>query len=312
MNGYHCPVMLNESMEALSVNPGGTYVDVTFGSGQSSKAILDRLGESGRLFAFDQDPDARQNIPDDPRFTFIASNFKYIRNYLQYHGVECVDGILADLGVSSHQFDVAGRGFSTRLDGPLDMRMDPGKGITAADLLASCTEAGLADIFRRYGELPNARRLANMIVSRRRERPILRTAELVELAEACSPQPQRNRYLAQLFQALRMEVNGEMEALSALLVQSVGLLRTGGRLVVISYHSLEDRMVKQFMRSGNLEGKEEKDFYGRSLSPMRPVIRKAVTPSETELAENSRSRSARLRVGEKVDIKEITAHGKPN
>ena len=312
MNGYHCPVMLNESMEALVVNPGGTYVDVTFGSGQSSKAILDRLGESGRLFAFDQDPDARQNIPDDSRFTFIASNFKYIRNYLQYHGVECVDGILADLGVSSHQFDVAGRGFSTRLDGPLDMRMDPGKGITAADLLASCTEAGLADIFRRYGELPNARRLANMIVSRRRERPILRTGELVELAEACSPQPKRNRYLAQLFQALRMEVNGEMEALSALLVQSVGLLRTGGRLVVISYHSLEDRMVKQFMRSGNLEGKEEKDFYGRSLSPMRPVIRKAVTPSETELAENSRSRSARLRVGEKVDIKEITAHGKPN
>ena len=213
-----------------------------------------------------------------------------------------MDGILADLGVSSHQFDVAERGFSTRFDGPLDMRMDRSKGLTAAGVLATYSEGELADLFYRYGEVHYSRRLARLIVQSRVQAPFTRTEQLRELAATCSDTANRNRFLAQVFQALRMEVNGEMEALSALLTQSVGLLKSGGRLVVIAYHSLEDRMVKRFLRSGNLEGKEEKDFYGNRLSPFRLVTRKAIVPSETELAENSRSRSARLRIGEKTNM----------
>ena len=304
MMQYHRPVLLAESVEGLAVKPDGTYVDVTFGSGQSSRAILERLGPSGQLFSFDQDKDAEANRIDDPRCTFVAANFRHIRNYLQFYGVRQVDGILADLGVSSHQFDVAERGFSTRFDGPLDMRMDRSKGLTAADVLATYSEGELADLFYRYGEVHNSRRLARLVVQCREQQPFTRTEQLRELAATCSDVANRNRFLAQVFQALRMEVNGEMEALSALLTQSVGLLKPGGRLVVIAYHSLEDRMVKRFLRSGNLEGKEEKDFYGNRLSPFRLVTRKAVVPSETELAENSRSRSARLRIGEKVATEE--------
>ena len=211
-----------------------------------------------------------------------------------------LDGILADLGVSSHQFDEAGRGFSTRFDGPLDMRMDRRKGITAADVLANYSEDALADLFYSYGELPNSRRIARLIVKCRENVPFTRTGQLCEVAAACCDMANRNRFLAQLFQALRIEVNGELEALSSLLTQSVGLLKPGGRIVVISYHSLEDRMVKRFLRSGNVEGKEEKDFYGNPLSPFRPVTRRAVVPSESELSENNRSRSARLRIGERV------------
>lgn len=300
MSLYHQPVLLSESMEGLAVKPDGVYVDVTFGSGQSSRAILERLGPDGRLYSFDQDSDAQSNCFEDSRFTFIAANFRHIRNFLSFHNVEQVDGILADLGVSSHQFDVAERGFSTRLDGPLDMRMDRQKGRTAADILATYGEEELASLFYRYGELPNARRLARMIVQARAAEPFVRTSQLRETAAACSPKPKENRYLAQVFQALRMEVNGELDALAALLTQSASLLRPGGRIAIISYHSLEDRLVKRFLRSGNLEGEEEKDFYGRSLSPFRLVTRRAVVASETEQAENSRSRSARLRVGEKV------------
>lgn len=300
MSLYHQPVLLRESMEGLAVKPDGVYVDVTFGSGQSSRAILERLGPDGRLYSFDQDADAQSNCFEDGRFTFIAANFRHIRNFLRFHNVEQVDGILADLGVSSHQFDVAERGFSTRLDGPLDMRMDRQKGRTAADILSTYGEEELASLFYRYGELPNARRLARLIVQARATEPFVRTSQLRETAAACSPKPKENRYLAQVFQALRMEVNGELDALAALLTQSAALLRPGGRIAIISYHSLEDRMVKRFLRSGNLEGEEEKDFYGRSLSPFRLVTRRAVVASEEEQAENSRSRSARLRVGEKV------------
>ncbi|MBO4282466.1 MAG: 16S rRNA (cytosine(1402)-N(4))-methyltransferase RsmH [Bacteroidales bacterium] len=299
MMPYHTPVLLAESVAGLAIRPDGVYVDVTFGSGQSSRAILSQLGPEGRLYAFDQDEDAQANRIEDGRFTLISANFSHIRNFLQFYGVEQVNGILADLGVSSHQFDVPERGFSTRFDGPLDMRMDRRKSLTAADVLATYGEEELARLFSRYGEVFNAKRLAAQVVKARAQRPLTQTSQLKELLSGFVPKSKENRYFAQVYQALRMEVNAEWEALEALLTQSVDLLLPGGRLVVISYHSIEDRLVKQFLRSGNVEGKEEKDFYGNPLSPFRVITRKAIVPPAAELQVNNRSRSARLRIGEK-------------
>ena len=297
---YHVPVLLGEALEGLSLRGDGTYVDVTFGGGGHSKAILAGLGPEGRLLAFDQDGDAAANVLDDGRFTFINENFRHMKNFLRVHGVRHVDGVLADLGVSSHQFDVAERGFSTRLEGELDLRMDRRGEVTARDVVASEDEEGLCRILKMYGELPNARQMARAIVKARSAKEIVTTTDLKEAVCRHLPRGMENRYLAMLFQALRIEVNGELESLKAMLQQASEVLVPGGRLVVISYHSLEDRLVKNFMRSGNFEGEVEKDFYGNVLSPMRMVSRGAVKASEAEVAANSRARSARLRVGEKV------------
>lgn len=294
---YHVPVMLHEAVEGLNVRPGGTYVDVTFGGGGHSRAILDRLGPEGRLYAFDQDEDALRNTIPDPRFTLIGENFRHLRNFLRLHGVRQVDGLLADLGVSSHQFDVAERGFSTRFDGDLDLRMDRRAATTAATLVGTLSEDDLTRLLKLYGELPNARQMARAIVKARAEHEITTTAELKEAVAHHLPRGMENKYLAMLFQALRIEVNGELEALKEMLIQAQQLLAPDGRLVVISYHSLEDRLVKNFLRTGNFEGREEKDFYGNLLSPMQPVVRKALQASDEEVARNPRSRSARLRVG---------------
>ena len=308
---YHVPVMLQEAMEGLSIRPNGTYVDVTFGGGGHSRAILERLGAEGRLFAFDQDEDAEAEsgglrAESEGRFTFIHENFRYLKSYLRLHGVRRVDGILADLGVSSHQFDEGGRGFSTRFDGPLDLRMDRRGETTAADVVNSMGEEELARLLRLYGELPNARQMARAIVKCRQDAgaPGIRTTgELKEAVSRHLPRGMENRYLAMLFQALRIEVNGELEALKEMLQQASEVLTEGGRLVVISYHSLEDRLVKNFMRSGNFEGEVEKDFYGNVLSPMRMVSHGALKAREEEVVENNRARSARLRVGERVSFK---------
>lgn len=297
---YHVPVLLGEALEGLSLRGDGTYVDVTFGGGGHSKAILAGLGPEGRLLAFDQDGDAAANALDDGRFTFINENFRHMKNFLRVHGVRHVDGVLADLGVSSHQFDVAERGFSTRLEGELDLRMDRRGEVTARDVVASEDEEGLCRILKMYGELPNARQMARAIVKARSAKEIVTTTDLKEAVCRHLPRGMENRYLAMLFQALRIEVNGELESLKAMLQQASEVLVPRGRLVVISYHSLEDRLVKNFMRSGNFEGEVEKDFYGNVLSPMRMVSRGAVKASEAEVAANSRARSARLRVGEKV------------
>lgn len=299
---YHIPVMLEEALDGLSLRPEGTYVDVTFGGGGHSRAILERLGEGGRLLAFDQDEDAK--VESGERFTFINENFRYLKSFLRLHGVRQVDGILADLGVSSHQFDVAERGFSTRFDGELDLRMDRRSETTAADLVNTLDEEDLARLLKLYGELPNARQMARAIVKWKVEsgerREIKTTGELKEAVQRHLPRGMENKYLAMLFQALRIEVNGELEALKEMLQQASEVLKPGGRLVVISYHSLEDRLVKNFMRSGNFEGEVEKDFYGNVLSPMRMVSHGAVKASEEEVARNNRARSARLRVGERV------------
>ena len=299
--------MLTEAMDGLSIRPDGTYVDVTFGGGGHSRAILERLGEGGRLYAFDQDEDAKANaecgMMNDERFTFIGENFRYLKNFLRLHGVRKVDGILADLGVSSHQFDVAERGFSTRFDGALDLRMDRRGEVTAADLVNSLDEDELSRLLKLYGELPNAKQMAKAIVKARALKAIATTTDLKEAVALHLPRGMENKYLAMLFQALRIEVNGELEALKEMLQQSVDVLKDGGRLVVISYHSLEDRLVKNFMRSGNFEGEVEKDFYGNVLSPIRMVSRGAIQASEAELAANNRSRSARLRVGERMEGK---------
>ena len=301
--------MLEEAMKGLALRPDGTYVDVTFGGGGHSRAILERLGEAGRLLAFDQDGDAaecanalmRECVSAPQRFTFINENFRYLKSFLRLHGVRQVDGILADLGVSSHQFDVAERGFSTRFDGELDLRMDRRSETTAADLVNTLGEEDLARLLKLYGELPNARQMAKAIVkARSSESGIRTTGELKEAVQKHLPRGMENKYLAMLFQALRIEVNGELEALKEMLQQACEMLAPGGRLVVISYHSLEDRLVKNFMRSGNFEGEVEKDFYGNVLSPMRMVSHGAVQASEEELMRNSRARSAKLRVGERV------------
>lgn len=293
-------------MEGLSIRPDGTYVDVTFGGGGHSRAILEQLGPEGHLLAFDQDEDAAARVESgewgaesEAKFTFIHENFRYLKNFLRLYGVRRVDGILADLGVSSHQFDVAERGFSTRLEGELDLRMDRRGGETARSLVNTLDEEALAHLLKLYGELPNARQMARAIVKARAEKEIVTTFDLREAVSRHLPRGMENKYLAMLFQALRIEVNGELDALRELLQQSADLLAAGGRLVVISYHSLEDRLVKNFMKAGNFEGRLEKDFYGNPLAPLRMVRR--CRAGEAELAENSRARSAELRVAERVE-----------
>lgn len=296
---YHQPVMLNECIEGLNIRPDGTYVDVTFGGGGHSRAIMQHLGQDGRLIGFDQDADALANALDDSRFTLIHENFRYLKNFLRLHGVRGVDGVLADLGVSSHQFDVADRGFSTRFDGELDLRMDRRQELTAKDIVNSADERELTRLLRLYGELPNAFQMAKAICHARMEKPIETTFDLREAVSRHLPRGAENKYLAMLFQALRIEVNGELEALQAMLQQAVEILNPGGRLVVMSYHSLEDRLVKNFFKTGNFEGKLEKDFYGNPIVPLKLVARKAITASEEELQRNNRARSAKLRVAEK-------------
>ncbi len=300
MSDYHLPVLLHQSVEGLVVDPEGTYVDVTFGGGGHSRYILQHLAESGRLVAFDQDADALANAIDDPRFTLINENFKYMKNFLRLHGVTHVDGVLADLGVSSHQFDEAGRGFSTRFDAELDLRMDRRQSTTAKDIVNTASEEEIRNILSNYGELPNAYHMAKAIVSARSEAPILTTFDLKRALERQVPRNQENKYYAMVFQALRIEVNGELEALKAMLSQAVEILNPGGRLVVISYHSLEDRLVKNIIKTGNFEGEVKKDFYGNLIAPLKPITRKPVVADDAELAENPRSRSAKLRVAEKV------------
>lgn len=295
---YHNPVLLHASVEGLNLRPNGTYVDVTFGGGGHSRYILSQLID-GHLFGFDQDQDAAKNAIEDPRFTFIPQNFKYLKNFLLMHRQEAVDGIFADLGVSSHQFDVPAKGFSTRFDGDLDMRMDQNNPVTAADIVNSYSAEDLAKLFTTYGELNNAFRMATAIVEARATQPIATTAALKQAVKRHLPFGKENKFLAQLFQALRIEVNQEMQALEALLQQACDVLKPGGRLVVISYHSLEDRMVKNFMRSGKLSGEAEKDFFGNNLSPFQLITRKAIVPDAAEIELNSRARSAHLRIAEK-------------
>jgi 16S rRNA (cytosine1402-N4)-methyltransferase len=297
---YHLPVMLNECIEGLNIRPDGTYVDATFGGGGHSRAILSHLGDEGRLIAFDQDSDALANTLDDPRFTLLNENFRHVKSFLRLHGVRKVDGILADLGVSSHQFDVAERGFSTRYEGALDLRMDQRQELTARDIVNSADEQELERLLRLYGELPNARQMARAIVAARADKAIETTFDLREAVSRHLPRGMENKYLAMLFQALRIEVNGELDALQALLRQALDLLNPGGRLVVMSYHSLEDRLVKNFFKTGNFEGALEKDFYGNPIVPLKLVTRKAVTAGDEELQRNNRARSAKLRVAERI------------
>lgn len=296
---YHIPVLLQQTIELLVTEPNGIYVDVTFGGGGHSRAILERLSNQGRLIAFDQDPDNTNAQIKDERFLFMPANFRYIKQFLQYHKAYPVTGILADLGVSSHQIDSPERGFSYRFDSPLDMRMNQGKGVGAAEILNNYPETKLAEIFFKYGELANGRRIANKITNSRIEKPIETTTDLVEITSALFPKHKQNKYLSQLFQALRIEVNKEMEVLEEFLMQTPEALAPQGRLAVISYHSLEDRLVKNFMRSGNFKGEVEKDFFGNPLTPFKLISGKAILPDEDELKENPRSRSAKLRIAEK-------------
>ena len=293
---YHIPVLLEPSIEQLDIRPGGTYVDLTFGGGGHSRRILQSLGDEGRLYSFDQDRDTLANAPDDSRFHYVASNFRFLRGALRWRGVEGVDGILADLGVSSHHFDAVERGFSFRGSAPLDMRMNQRGRLTAADLVNEASAEELTRIFRDWGELDTPWKVASCLERARNRQPITTTAELVEAVRPCTPKKDESKFLTKLFQALRIEVNGEMEALKMALEQSLKVLKPGGRLVVISYHSLEDRLVKNFLRSGNFRGEVEKDFYGRAQTPFEVVTRKAIVPSAEELERNPRSRSAKLRV----------------
>ncbi len=295
---YHDAVMLEAAINGLSVKPAGTYVDLTFGGGGHSRAILERL-DNGRLIAFDQDEDTTRNVPEDRRLLFLNHNFCFLKNLLKWHDSIPVDGILADLGVSSHQIDESTRGFSTRFDGPLDMRMNRRAEKRAADVIKNYSYEELADIFYLYGELKNARKIAEEIVRQRSIKVIETTGQLTELLKPFSARAREMKFMAQVFQALRIEVNGELDALKAMLEQSREVLRPGGRLVVISYHSLEDRLVKNFIRSGNFCGKVEKDFYGNIQGPFR-VVSKMLTASDEEIKRNKRSRSARLRIAEKI------------
>ena len=297
--GYHTPVLLEECIEGLNINPDGVYVDVTFGGGGHAARIMEHL-QNGRLYAFDQDADAQKNSFDDPRFTLIPQNFKYLKNFLSFYKAVPVDGILADLGVSSHQFDQAERGFSIRFDGPLDLRMDSSSGMTAADLVNEADMDTLSRIFRHYAEVKNPGTAAKAIINYRSEKRIETTADLKEALKSCTPKGKENKYYAQIFQGLRIEINQEMEALKAMLQQAKDVLKPGGRLVVISYHSLEDRLVKNFIRSGNFEGKIEKDFYGNADMPFRKISRKPIVPGTEEIERNPRARSAKLRIAERV------------
>ena len=297
---YHVPVLLNESIDGLAIKPDGIYVDVTFGGGGHSKEILRRLGEKGHLYSFDQDPDAEKNIVDDDRFTFVRSNFRYLKNWMRYYDVDHIDGLLADLGVSSHHFDDETRGFSFRFDAPLDMRMNKRAGTTAAEILNSYDEEQLADIFYIYGELKNARKIAATIAKTRNEKKIETTGDLMNATERLFQREREKKEMAKMFQALRIEVNHEMDALKEMLNGAKDMLCEGGRLSVITYHSLEDRIVKNMMKAGNVEGKIKQDFFGRIEAPFRLVNNKVIVPSDEEQQHNPRSRSAKLRVAEKI------------
>lgn len=299
IESYHVPVLLNESVDGLSIRPDGIYVDLTFGGGGHSREILSRLGPEGHLYSFDQDEDAERNAVPDSRFTFVRSNFRYLSNFLRYYGVRQVDGILADLGVSSHHFDDSERGFSFRFNGELDMRMNKRGGDTAATVLNTYEEDRLADIFYLYGEFKNSRRIASAVCRARQLHPLVTIEELVELATPLMGRGREKKDLARLFQALRIEVNHEMDALRDMLLAAEGVLKPGGRFSVITYHSLEDRMVKNVMKTGNVEGKAEKDFFGNCITPYTLINNRVIVPSAAEVASNPRSRSAKLRIAEK-------------
>ena len=300
MTSYHKPVMLQECIEALDIKEGRIYVDVTFGGGGHSRAILEQL-ENGKLYAFDQDGDAEQNteVIDHKGFTFVAANFRYMKRYLKMHGITGVDGILADLGVSSYQIDEAERGFSTRFEGELDMRMDRKASKSAKEVVNTYSEQELHKVLGMYGEVRNAKTLASAMVAARTNKPIVTSGDLKEVLGRFAPRGRENKYAAQVFQALRIEVNDELKALEEMLVQAGEILNVGGRLVVMSYHSLEDRIVKNFINKGNVQGNEEKDFYGNLLRPLKPVNKKPITASPEEIALNNRARSAKLRIAEK-------------
>ena len=304
---YHIPVLLNESIEGLNLQKGGIYVDVTMGGGGHTLEILNRMDKDATLFSFDQDLDAYQNmlqshsndIAQDERFVFVRSNFRYLKNWMRYHGVEQIDGLLADLGVSSHHFDDENRGFSFRFDSPLDMRMNKSATQTAADVVNNYSEEALADVFYLYGELKNARRIASLLVKQRAQTEIKTTQQLITVLEPLFKREREKKDLAKLFQALRIEVNGELQALKEMLNSATQLLKKGGRLSIITYHSLEDRIVKNIMKAGNVEGKVEQDFYGRIHTPFKLINNKVIVPSEEEQEQNPRSRSAKLRIAEK-------------
>ena len=307
---YHVPVLLKESVDGLNIQSGGVYVDVTFGGGGHSSEILSRLDEQAHLYSFDQDADAEQNVMrsevgaerrfvDDPRFTFVRSNFRYLKNWMRYYGVESIDGLLADLGVSSHHFDDESRGFSFRFDAQLDMRMNKRAGKTAADIVNDYDEEALANLFYLYGEIKQSRRLAAAIVKARSQQRIATTQDLLGILEPIFKREREKKDLAKVFQALRIEVNHEMDTLKEMLKSATELLKPGGRLSVITYHSLEDRIVKNIMKTGNVEGKRIQDFYGRIETPLTLINNKVIVPSENEQQENPRSRSAKLRIAEK-------------
>jgi 16S rRNA (cytosine1402-N4)-methyltransferase len=296
---YHIPALLKESIDGLNIQPDGIYVDVTFGGGGHSLEILKQLNK-GRLVAFDQDEDARLNIPADDRLLFLDQNFRFLRNNLVFNKIDSIDGLIADLGVSFHQFDEPERGFTFRQDAPLDMRMNRSSSVTASDLLMDLDESSLADIFYKYGELTNSRRIAREIVAERQARRISTVNDIVDIAGKFAPFRQEHKFYAKLFQSLRIAVNHEIDYLQEMLEQALSLLNPGGRLVVISYHSLEDRLVKNFMKTGNFEGEEKKDFYGNVETPFRIINKKGTTPDDEELSKNNRARSARLRIAEKI------------
>jgi 16S rRNA (cytosine1402-N4)-methyltransferase len=296
---YHIPVLLNECIEGLNIKSEGIYVDVTFGSGGHSRKILEKLS-SGKLIAFDRDKDASANLIEDDRFFFIHQNYRYLKNFLKFQGIHQIDGLLADLGISSWQIDQAERGFSIRLDGDLDMRMDQSQELTAATIINSYTADQLIKLFRVYGEIDNAKKLSEEILKERADQPIESTEALKNVMLRVAPRGKENQYLAKAFQAIRIEVNEELDALKDLLKNANDILKPGGRIVIISYHSLEDRLVKNFFRTGNFEGIPVKDFFGHQIAPLRPVNRKAISPAEPEKQANPRSRSAKLRVAEKI------------
>lgn len=297
---YHVPALLKESVDGLNVQPNGTYVDVTFGGGGHSREIMRRLGKEGHLLAFDQDMDAYVNKIEDARFIFVHSNFRYLRNFLHYYGVEKIDGLLADLGVSSHHFDDESRGFSFRFDGELDMRMNRNAALKASDILNDYTESKLADIFYVYGEMRNARLIARAIVKERMVAPINTVQRFLDVLKPFVGKDKEKKDLARIFQALRIEVNDEMDTLRKLLYDAVKVLKPGGRIAILTYHSLEDRIVKNFFKTGNFEGKLEKDFYGNPIVPLRLVNNKVIVASDEEVEANPRARSAKLRIAEKI------------
>lgn len=300
MSEYHVPVLLEESIEGLNIKPGGVYLDLTFGGGGHSREILKRMDAEGCLIGFDQDEDALGNVPEDDRFIFVNHNFRYLRHFMRYYGYEKADGILADLGVSSHEFDEAERGFSFRFDADLDMRMNRRKELTAAKVLNTYDAGQLTTIFRNYGEVENARKLAEVIVGKREQEEIRTSEDFSGVIASCIPKMKEKKYLAKVYQALRIEVNGELEALKEMMVQAMEVLKPGGRLVVITYHSLEDRIVKNFLKSGNVEGKVEKDLlFGHISHNFELVNRKVIVPGEDEINRNPRARSAKLRIAQK-------------